>query len=238
MESDDSKTIASLGQALSTIRPTLLKKQIIGALETEANEQQAKRWSPSLRREVGSATTFLLWIWFIVRESHYTIPWQITGSRTKEFLFWIWYIVRESYYTIPWQITWNRTKEYLFWIWYIVRESYYTIPWQITWNITKEFLFWIWYIVRESYYTIPWQITWNRTKELLLWIYFCRGSTKTVNKDVKRRYWANKIWNRNFIRERARKMGKEKPLPINRELKAFAVKMRKNQNDEEAKTIV
>ena len=60
MESDDSKTLASLGQALSTIRPTLLKKQIIGALETEANEQQAKRWSPSLRREVGSATTFLL----------------------------------------------------------------------------------------------------------------------------------------------------------------------------------
>ena len=52
MESDDSKTLASLGQALSTIRPTLLKKQIIGALETETNEQQAKRWSPSLRREV------------------------------------------------------------------------------------------------------------------------------------------------------------------------------------------
>ena len=52
MESDDSKTLASLGQALSTIRPTLFKKQIIGALETEANEQQAKRWSPSLRREV------------------------------------------------------------------------------------------------------------------------------------------------------------------------------------------
>ena len=30
-------------------------------------------------------------------------------------------------------------------------------------------------------------------------------------------------------------MGKEKPLPINRELKAFAVKMRKNQTDEENK---
>ena len=30
-------------------------------------------------------------------------------------------------------------------------------------------------------------------------------------------------------------MGKEKPLPINRELKAFAVKMRKNQTDEEKK---
>ena len=52
MESDDSKTLASLGQALSTICLTLFKKQIIGAVETEANEQQVKRWSPSLRREV------------------------------------------------------------------------------------------------------------------------------------------------------------------------------------------